>query len=311
MAQEYTFETFDGTELFGKTDAVEDPRAVVVIVHGLCEHQGRYDYLTMRLNAQGFSVYRFDHRGHGRSAGQKVYFSSYKEIAMDIDRVVDMAMAENPDSPLFIIGHSMGGYGAALYGTMFPGKADGYVLSGAWTRDNKGLGAGAVEAEGADTDYIPNELGDGVCSDPAVVAAYAADPLVEKEISLGLFRALHEGHGWMRENAAQFIDPVLILHGGDDGLVDPKDSLEFYSEIASRDKSLRIYAGLYHEIFNEYAKDEVIEDALDWLNPRAEVFGALMYDEEWDDALDEIGDMLASPIDELDDGYEAEDESRK
>ena len=185
--------------------------------------------------------------------------------------MVDRAIAENPESPLFIVGHSMGGYGAALYGHLHPGKVDGYVLSGAWTRDNKGLGTGAVEADAPDLAYMPNELGDGVCSDPSVGEAYMADPYVIKEMSFGLFRALHKGHAWMRENASRFVDPVLILHGGDDGLVAPKDSLELYEQIASWDKSLRIYAGLYHEIFNEYDKDAVIEDALDWLNLHADL----------------------------------------
>ena len=96
MVQEYMFESFDGTELYGKTDSVADSRGVVVIVHGLCEHQGRYDYLTMRLNAQGYSVYRFDHRGHGRSKGTKVFYSAFDEIAKDIDVVVDRAIAEKP-----------------------------------------------------------------------------------------------------------------------------------------------------------------------------------------------------------------------
>ena len=164
-----------------------------------------------------------------------------------------------------------GGYGAALYGHLHPGKVDGYVLSGAWTRDNKGLGTGAVGADAPDLAYMPNELGDGVCSDPSVGEAYMADPYVIKEMSFGLFRALHKGHAWMRENASRFVDPVLILHGGDDGLVAPKDSLELYEQIASWDKSLRIYAGLYHEIFNEYDKDAVIEDALDWLNLHADL----------------------------------------
>lgn len=205
MVQEYMFESFDGTELYGKTDSVADPRGVVVIVHGLCEHQGRYDYLNMRLNAQGYSVYRFDHRGHGRSKGTKVFYSAFDEIAKDIDVVVDRAIAENPESPLFIVGHSMGGYGAALYGHLHPGKVDGYVLSGAWTRDNKGLGTGAVEADAPDLAYMPNELGDGVCSDPSVGEAYMADPYVIKEMSFGLFRALHKGHAWMRENASRFV----------------------------------------------------------------------------------------------------------
>lgn len=271
MAVEYTFETFDGIELYGKTDAVEDPRAVVVIVHGLCEHQGRYDYLTMRLNAQGYSVYRFDHRGHGRSKGQRIYYSNYEEIAKDVDQVVERAVIENPLAPIYIIGHSMGGYAAALHGTMFPGTVDGYVLSGAWTRDNKGLAKGPVESDADDLTYVPNELGDGVCSDPAVGLAYMADPYVEKNMSIGLFRAVSAGQKWMKENAEEFIDPVILLHGADDGLVDVKDSLEFFQDIASADKSLRVYAGLLHEIFNEYDKDAVIEDALEWLAGHADL----------------------------------------
>lgn len=90
-------------------------------------------------------------------------------------------------------------------------------------------------------------------------------------MSFGLFRALAQGpRGGARTRAASD-DPVLILHGGDDGLVAPKDSLELYEQIASWDKSLRIYAGLYHEIFNEYDKDAVIEDTLDWLNLHADL----------------------------------------
>ncbi len=287
MAVEYTFETFDGTKLFGKIDAVEDPRAVIVIVHGLCEHQGRYDYLTMRLNAQGYSVYRFDHRGHGRSEGQKIYFSSFEDVAKDVDVVVERAFVDNPMVPLYIIGHSMGGFAAALYGTTFPGKVDGYVLSGAWTRDNKGLTKAAVAAPADDLFYIPNELGDGVCSDPAVGRAYEADPYVEKQMSLGLFRAVNAGQNWMRENAAEFIDPVILLHGADDGLVDVSDSLEFFQEIGSADKSLRVYAGLLHEIFNEYDKDAVIEDALEWLSGHADLIEFGFEDIEFEEDVEE------------------------
>ncbi len=102
---------------------------------------------------------------------------------------------------------------------------------------------------------------------PAVGEAYLADPLVAKEFSVALLRAVHEGHDWLRANAAAFADPViLLLHGGDDGLVSPQDSIDFFEEISSTDKSLRIYAGLYHEIFNEFKRDQVIRDAIESLD---------------------------------------------
>lgn len=262
--QRITVQSADGFILCGRSDAPEDPKAAVVIVHGLCEHYGRYDYLVEKLNAAGYAVVRFDHRGHGRSMGKKTWYDDRTQIVSDTDLFVERARQSFPDLPLFMIGHSMGGFGAASYGTAYPGKLAGYVLYGAWTRDHKGL-AKADEAL-SDSTYVPNELGDGVCSDPAVGEAYLADPLVAKEFSVALLRAVHEGHDWLRANAAAFADPVILLHGGDDGLVSPQDSIDFFEEISSTDKSLRIYAGLYHEIFNEFKRDQVIRDAIEWLD---------------------------------------------
>ncbi|MCB6941449.1 lysophospholipase [Eggerthella lenta] len=266
MQQQLTKQTPEGFLLVGRIDAPEQPKAAAVIVHGLCEHFGRYDYVTQRLLEAGYAVVRFDHRGHGRSMGKKVWYDDRTQIVSDTDLFVEEARAQFPDLPVFMIGHSMGGFGAASYGTAHPGKLDGYVLSGAWTRDHAGLASGAVE-QGLDPEtYIPNELGDGVCSDPAVGEAYLADPFVIKEFSVALLRAVHDGHLWLRAQAADFADPVLLLHGGDDGLVSPQDSIDMFREASSADKSLRIYAGLYHEIFNEFKKDRVIRDAIEWLD---------------------------------------------
>lgn len=116
--------------------------------------------------------------------------------------------------------------------------------------------------------YVDNALGDGVCSDPAVVEAYIKDPLVEKKISIGLINQIHEGVEFLKEHAKDFTDPVLILHGAKDGLVSYQDSLELFHEIASSDKGLRIYEQLFHEILNEPVRDEVIADITRWLEKR-------------------------------------------
>ena len=267
MHRAFTETAHDNVLLCGKIDAPDDPSAVIVIVHGLCEHYGRYDYLAAKLNAAGYAVVRFDHRGHGRSMGKLVYFKDREQIVKDTDLFVEAARRAFPGLPVYMIGHSMGGFGAASYGTAHPGKLAGYVLSGAWTRDHKGL-ANVDPSLDNDT-YLPNELGDGVCSDPAVVKAYQEDKFVAKKMSVGLMRAVHDGHRWLKENAAAFADPVILLHGGNDGLVDPKDSLDMFEEVSSTDKSLRVYAGLCHEIFNEFDRDMVIRDAIEWLDKRA------------------------------------------
>jgi alpha-beta hydrolase superfamily lysophospholipase len=262
--REFSERTYDGIKLYARVDAPVDPKAVIVIVHGLCEHQGRYDYVTDQLVAAGYKVYRFDHRGHGRSEGERVYYDDHTQIIRDTDIFVDVAHAENPGLKVFLLGHSMGGYAVALYGTVHASKIDGIVMSGALTRDNKGFAAAV--ASGLDPHVsFPNELADGVCSDPEVGRAYMADPLVEKTITASIMYMIRKGSEFLKEHPQDFVDPVLILHGCDDGLVANKDSLEFFEQIASTDKSLRIYPKLFHEILNEPVRDRVIRDITDWL----------------------------------------------
>ena len=266
MFEELMHASFDGTLLRLRKDKVNDPKAVIVIAHGLCEHLNRYDYVTEQLNACGFSVYRYDQRGHGKSEGAKVFFSDFKEMAEDCNCVFNVAALENPRSKIFVLGHSMGGETVSLFGTLFPKHADGFILSGALTRYNNPLMGKDFPIPAPVDHYVDNALSDGVCSDPAVVEAYVKDPLVEKKISIGLINEIYKAVQFLREHPQDFVDPVLILHGANDGLVSYKDSLAFFDEIASLDKGLQIYPKLYHEILNEPTKDEVIADIVLWLN---------------------------------------------
>ncbi|WP_322922979.1 lysophospholipase [Paenibacillus campi] len=259
-----TIESFDGTKLYFSQNIVLHAKAAVVIVHGLCEHASRYDYLTEKLNARDFNVYRFDHRGHGRSEGKRVYYSDFHHLIDDVNAVVELALQKSGALPVFVIGHSMGGFATSAFGTKYPGKVAGIVLSGALTRYNTQVAGELPMALPAGT-YMPNALGDGVCSVPEVVIAYANDMLVEKEISVELFNSLGAGVNWLKAHRAQFVEPVLVLHGANDGLVSELDSRQFYGDIASTDKTLKIYAHLMHEIFNESIRDEVIEETIVWI----------------------------------------------
>lgn len=132
--------SFDGTKLYLKKETAADNKAVIVIVHGLCEHQGRYDYFAEKLHEAGIGTYRFDHRGHGRSEGEETFYSDFNELLDDTNVVVDMAIEENPDIPVFLLGHSMGGFTVSLYGAKYPDKKlRGIITSGALTADNGNL----------------------------------------------------------------------------------------------------------------------------------------------------------------------------
>lgn len=257
--------SFDGTQLYLNKEVGADARAVCVIVHGLCEHQGRYDYLTAKFHEAGIGTYRFDHRGHGRSEGEDTYYSDYNELISDVNVIVDMAVSENPQLPVFLLGHSMGGFAVSLYGAKYPSKRlRGIVTSGALTADNQGLITG-VPKELDPHQKLPNELGAGVCSVAEVVEWYGKDPYNRKTFTAGLCYAICDGLKWYEKAREGFAYPVLMLHGEKDGLVAAQDTFDLFRAVASEDRQMKIYGGLFHEIFNEYCRDEVIADTVAWI----------------------------------------------
>ncbi len=262
------FSSFDGTRLYLNREIAEEAKAAAVIVHGLCEHQGRYDYFADLFHRAGISTYRFDHRGHGRSEGERTYYGDFNELLDDTHEVVKMAVRENPDIPVFLIGHSMGGFTVALYGVKYPDqKLRGIITSGALTYDIGGLITGVPKDLDVHT-MLPNELGAGVCSVAEVVDWYGKDPYNTKTFTTGLCYAICDGLAWFEKQAGTFRYPVFMLHGEKDGLVSVEDTYRFFKEAVSEDKQMKIYGNLFHEIFNEYCRDEVIGDVLRWIGER-------------------------------------------
>lgn len=263
-----TFETFDGTKLYLNQETTPEQKCVCVIVHGLAEHQGRYDYLAQRFHENKIGTYRFDHRGHGRSEGERTHYDDFNQLLDDVNVVVDMAIQQNPNRPVFLLGHSMGGYAVALYGAKYPEKKlRGLITSGAVARDNGHLLSGVPK--GLDPHMqLPNQLGDGVCSVKEIVEWYGKDPYNCKTFTTGLCYALCDGVEWFSEHASQFAYPVLMMHGEKDGIVSVQDTYDFFKMVSSTDKQMKIYGNLFHEIFNEYCKDEVIDDTIHWIQNR-------------------------------------------
>ncbi len=114
--------SFDGTQLYLNKEVSDGDVCVAVVVHGLCEHQGRYDYLADLFHKNGIGTYRFDHRGHGRSEGEHAYYDDFNDMLDDLNVIVDMAIAENPNRHVFLVGHSMGGFAVSLYGAKYRDK---------------------------------------------------------------------------------------------------------------------------------------------------------------------------------------------
>jgi len=261
--------SFDGTKLFMNKQVTGKEKCVCVVVHGLCEHQGRYDYLAEKFHQAGIGTYRFDHRGHGKSEGEIAHYNDYNDMLDDVNVFVDMAIRENPGKKVFLLGHSMGGFAVSLYGVKYPEKhLAGIVTSGALTEDT-GKFLSQVPAGMDVHTKLPNELGSGICSVKEVTENYSKDPLGRKTFTAGLVYEITKGIQWFTVHKKEFSYPVLMMHGEKDGIVGVRDTFDFFAAASSKDRQMKIYGNLFHEIFNEYCRDETIGDAARWILNRA------------------------------------------
>jgi alpha-beta hydrolase superfamily lysophospholipase len=253
-----------------------EPRAVVVISHGLAEHGGRYGALAERLVAGHYAVYALDHRGHGRSPGGRANIERFAYVVSDLGTFVGRAQRQHPGHPAFLIGHSMGGAIALGCALQYPAALKGLVLSA------PALSAGdevpflkswlvrllSAVAPGVGALTLPASA---ISRDPAVVSAYEQDPLVHRGSIPA--RTLAELLGAMKDfpaRAGQLRIPVLVQHGTADSLVPYEGNRTIYAALGQpKLRVIRTYNGLFHEIYNEPERDRVIADLEAWLEIHA------------------------------------------
>lgn len=273
-SEESTWQTFDGHELFERRWRPAQPKAAVAIVHGLAEHSGRYEHVAQRLVAAGYATYALDLRGHGRSDGRRVFVRSADEHVHDVKRFLERVREREAGRPMFVLGHSMGGLIVTLMLTADAPDLRGAVLSGAAlrsTRRSARLLQGLVRLLGRLLPRLPLARLDSadVSRDPAVVQRYDDDPLVfSGRMPAATARALILAGREIAPEMESITLPILILHGSEDALVDPESSRQLYERVSSRDKALKVYEGLYHEILNEPEQDQVMADIVAWLDER-------------------------------------------
>ncbi len=269
---EFKFKTFDKLQLFGQSWQPEDrPRAVVCLVHGLGEHSGRYVYVADSLIQAGYTLISFDLRGHGKSEGPRGHTPSYEALMKDISSLLEVANKQFPQLSSFLYGHSLGGNLVLNYILRHQPQLEGVIVSDPWLRL-------AFEPPrfkiilAQITDYIwpsfsqKNGLDTKVLSrDPEVVHAYENDPLVHDHISSRMFIGIYQSGYWALEHASEFSLPLLLMHGGDDKIISVKASHEF-ANTKTKNCTLKIWDGLYHEIHNEPEKEEVFKFLIDWLD---------------------------------------------
>lgn len=250
----------------------DEPRSAVLLVHGLGEHSGRYEHVASALVEAGHAVYALDHRGHGRSSGRRAYVRRYEELADDLVMFRRHVEVEQPDVPLFVLGHSMGGNLAVDHVLDHQDGVAGLVLSGPALQVGdaipplqlkvfKVLGrvAPGLKPQGLDADAISR--------DPDVVAAYRSDPLVYTgKIPAGLGAALISRMETFPARYKELTVPVLVMHGTDDRLADIGGSRTLEAGAVNAPVTAHYYEGLFHEVFNEPERERVLGDLVAWID---------------------------------------------
>jgi alpha-beta hydrolase superfamily lysophospholipase len=248
--------------------------AILGIVHGHGEHSGRYGNVVSALAPRGFAVYGFDHRGHGRSRGQRGHINSWKEYREDVRLFLRLIERSEPGRPVFLMGHSMGALVALDYLIHCPDGPRGAVISGA-----------PIEPVGVAKPYLvyisralsaiwprfPLRLAldiSALSRDAAAVKAYAADPLVHGRFTARWGTESLAAVKRVKAGAAAVNVPILVIHGGADRLNSPEGVERFFERMTVADKSLRVYPDMYHELHNDIGHEAVTEDIAEWLAKR-------------------------------------------
>jgi len=268
--------TDDGLELAtSQWPAAQPARGTVLLVHGLGEHAARYAAVGALLSQAGWTVEAFDLRGHGRSPGARGAVPRAQAMLSDISQAVQRVRARH-DGPLVLLGHSMGGLLAARF------VAEALQSQPApWSRPVEALALSSPALDPGMSAFqrillrlgawMPDRaLSNGlkpewISRDPQVVQAYSQDPLVHDRVTPRLVQAIVDDGALVRERAPIWRTPTLLLYAGADRCVAPAGSAAFAEAAPPSVVHTRCYPGLYHEIFQEPEREQVLSELLRWL----------------------------------------------
>jgi acylglycerol lipase len=252
----------------------DEPKAILLFAHGLAEHSGRYSNLVNYFVPRGYGIYGYDQRGHGKSDGLKGYVDRFSDFVDDLDIFLSLVRGKHPDAKIFLVGHSIGGTIATAYTFIHQNGFNGLILSGATLSIPTDIKASTIFAARVLSLVLPKAGlyiidSKAISRDKDVVNAYVQDPLVyHGKIRARLGVELIKAMGMIKRQISEIRIPILVMHGAADRLSDPKGSEMLYKEASSADKTLKLYEGFYHEVFNEPGREQVLADVETWLKTR-------------------------------------------
>lgn len=269
----FKWTTTDGLGLFAKSwqSDTQTPKAVITLVHGMGEHIERYEHVAEVLTNEGYAIVGYDHRGHGKSDGNRGHIPDYDQLMDDVTLALNKTKELFPKLPLFIYGHSMGGGLVANYLIHRQPKVNAAIITAPYfglTHPQPAikLALGRLTQNLVPKLSLPTGLNaDHISRDPEEVRKYKNDPLVHDKISAKMGISMVDAGAYAVEHANKISVPTLVLHGKGDEITSPKES-EKFAKNAGSIVQIQLFDKLYHEIHNEPEKAMVFKSIIDFLN---------------------------------------------
>lgn len=270
-------EKFEGTGGVGLNLHTWQPdgpaRAVMVIVHGFKAHGGLYEWPASQLARDGIAVYALDLRGNGKSEGETFWVESFADYQGDLDRLFALVRERAPGLPRFLLGHSAGGVISCAWALEHQAELAGFICeSFAYEVPVPAFALTLLKA----FSYIAPRAGvldlkdEGFSRDPRFVEAMKADPLIAHgKGPVHTVAEMARANERLTQTFARMRMPLLIMHGTKDMVTVPHGSQVFFDHASSDDKTLKLYEGHYHDLFNDEGRELVMNDLLEWVNTRA------------------------------------------
>jgi len=246
-------------------------KAVLLIVHGLGEHCGRYMNVVNHFVPLGYAVYGLDHIGHGKSEGQREVVERFDDYTTTLTIYYNMVKGWQTTKPIFLLGHSMGGTIATYYLLDHQADFQGAVISAPGIKVSDSISPATITM-GKILSVIAPKAGvlaldvNSISRDPEVVTAYVNDPLVfHGKTPARLAAEFVKTMQHITAEVDKITLPFIVIQSGQDKIVDPAGAQMLYDKAGSKDKTIKIYEGLYHEVFNEPERARVLKDVETWL----------------------------------------------
>lgn len=272
-AHEERIDSAKGVKIFVRSWSPESkPRAVVVVCHGVNSHGGQYTWVGEQFVGSGLATFALDLRGRGKSDGERFYVEDVADYVSDVAATVKLAKSRHPDLPVILLGHSAGGVVSSMYVLENQAQLAGFICeSFAFQVPAPGFALAAIKGLSHVAPRLPvlKLKNEDFTRDPAALEALNNDPLTAHEVQPAItVAALVRADERLRQEFPLITLPVLIMHGTSDKATVCHGSEFFFETVGSKDKTLKLYEGHYHDLLNDVGKEAVMADVKAWIDSR-------------------------------------------